>query len=117
MAVPVRGLLCPLPDPGENPNAGLEVTLRNIFDQLGAQVVGGVENLVEHTFGTPLEMDRLATAIGRRAAALDPAVILQPVEQARESRAFDSHSLGDLLLSEIVSSLGEVNQRPPFSLA
>jgi hypothetical protein len=62
-------------------------------------------------------MNRLATAIGRRAPAFDPAVILQPVEQARQGRAFDPHSLGDFLLSEIVSSLGEVNQRPPFSLA
>jgi hypothetical protein len=117
MAVPVRGLLRLLPNTGENSNTSLEVTLRNIFDQFRAQVVGGIENFVQHGFGTALEMNRLATTICFRPAAFDPAVVLEPIEQARQGRAFDSHSLGDFLLGEIVSSLGEMNERPPFSLA
>ena len=119
MAIPVGvgGLLGLLPDPGENSNAGFEVTLRNILDQLGAQVVGGVENLIEHGFGTPLEMDGLAAAIRRRASPFDPAVLLQPIEQAGKGRAFDSHSLGDFLLGQFISALREMNERAPFSLA
>jgi hypothetical protein len=79
--------------------------------------MGGIENLVEYASGTALEMDRLATAIGGRAAAFDPAVVLEPIEQARQGCAFDSHPLGDFLLGAIVRALGKMHERPPFSLA
>ena len=62
-------------------------------------------------------MDRLAPSIRLGPAAFDPAVVLEPIEQARQGGAFDSHSLGDFLLGAIVSSLGKMNERPPFSLA
>ena len=113
----VRRLLGLFPDSGENPNARFEVTLRNILDQLVAQVVGSIENLVQHRLGPPLEMNRLAPSIGGGTAALDPAIILQAIEQPGESGAFDAHPLGDFFLGELVPALGEMNECPPFSLA
>lgn len=113
----VRGLLGFLPDPGEDSNASLEVTLRNFFDQFGAQVVGGIKNLIEDGFRAPLEMHGLATAICRGSAAFDPAIFLQPIEQSSESGPFDAHAFGDFLLGELIPALGEVNERPPFALA
>jgi len=106
-----------LPDPAEDSNAGLEVTLRNILDQFRPQVVGGIENLFQDRFGTPLEMNGFAAAIIRRFAALDPAVVLEAVEQARQSRFLDSHPLSDFFLGKFVSALGKMDQRPPFPLA
>ena len=101
----------------EDSNASLEVTLRNILDQLGAQVVGSIENFIEHGLRAALEMDRLAAPILRGTAALDPAVVLKPVEQARQRWSLNSHAFGDLFLGELVSSLGKMHERPPFSLA
>ena len=59
----------------------------------------------------------LAAAIAGRLAPFDPAVLLQPVEQAGQGRLFNSHPLGDFLLGELVSALRKVNERPPFALA
>src|SRR3954470_1110566 len=92
--------LCP--DFREDSNTGLEIAPRNIFDQFGAEVMGSVENLVEHCFRTALEMDGLATAIRIRIAAFHPAVIFQTIEQTGEGGAFDSHPLGDDLLGQLV---------------
>jgi hypothetical protein len=114
---PVRGRLGLFPDPGENSNACLEVTQRNILDQLSAQVMGGVENLVENGFGTALEMNRLATPIRRRPTTFHPPVVLQTIEQARKGRTLDPHPLGDLFLGKFVSALGKVHERSPFPLA
>jgi hypothetical protein len=113
----IRRPLCLVPDFREDSNTGLEILLRDIFDQFGAQVVGGIENLVEDGLGTPLEVDSFAAAIFRRTAALDPAVVFQTVEQTGESRALDSHSLGDLLLGELISAFRKMDERSPFSLA
>ena len=101
----------------ENPNTSFQIALRNIVDELAPEVVGGIKNLVEHGLGTPLEMDGLAAAICRRAAALDPAVFLETIEQAGQSRAFDPHPFRDFLLGKRVSALGKMNERSPFSLA
>jgi hypothetical protein len=105
------------PDFREHPNARLEVSLRNIFDQFGAQIVGRVENLFQDGFRTALEMDRLAAAILGGVAALDPAIGFEPIEQAGQSRAFDSHPLRDFFLGPSVSALRKMHERPPFSLA
>ena len=105
------------PDLRENTDAGLEITLRNILDQLMAQVVGGIENFIQDRFRTALKMHDLAAAIFRGAAALDPAVILQTVEQSRQGWSLDSHSLGDFFLGELISALGKMNERSPFALA
>jgi hypothetical protein len=79
--------------------------------------VGSVENFIEHGLRAALEMDRLAAPILCRPAALDPAVVLQAVEQSRERRSFNPHAFGDFLLGKFVSSLGQMHERPPFSLA
>ena len=112
-----RGLFRPFPDTGEDPNAGLEVTLRNILDQLGAQVVSRVENLVENGFGTALEMNGFTAAILGGPAALDPAVFLQPVEETGQGGSFDAHPLGNFFLGKFVATLGKMNKRAPFPLA
>src|SRR5256885_7848597 len=52
-----------------------------------------------------------------RAPPFHPAIVLQTIQQSREGRAFDTHPLGDLFLSELVSPLGEMDEGPPFSLA
>src|SRR5205807_159296 len=101
----------------EHSNTGLEITLRNIFDQFGAQVVGGIENFIEHGFRASLEMNGLAAAIFGRAAPLDPTVVLEAIEQTRERCALDSHPLGDFLLGEFISALRKMHQRAPFALA
>jgi hypothetical protein len=112
-----RRLLGLFADLAEDSNASLKVTLRNILDQLGAQVVGSIENFIEHGLRAALEMNRLAAPILRGTAALDPAIVLQAVEQARERRSFNPHALGDFLLGELVSALGKVNKGAPFTLA
>src|SRR2546423_13259037 len=106
-----------VPDFREHANTGLEITLRNIFDQFRAQIVGGIKNLIQDSFRTPLEMDRFAAAILGRVTALHPAIIFQTVQQTGESRAFDSHPLRDLLLGKFVPTLREMHKCPPFSLA
>ena len=105
-----------VPDFREHSNTGLEVTLRNIFDQFRAQVVGSIKNLVEDCLRTPLKVHGFAAAIFRGAAALDPAVALQSIEQASQGRPLDPHPFGDLFLSELVPTLGKVDERSPFSL-
>src|SRR5438045_1317080 len=100
----------------ENLNASFEVSLRNIFDQFHAQIVGGVENLFENGLGTALKMEGFATAVLRGIASLDPAVGFQTVEQTGERRAFDSHPLRDFFLGEFVSALRKMHERSPFSL-
>jgi hypothetical protein len=105
------------PDFREHSNARFQVSLRNIFDQFGAQIVGSIENFFEDGFGTALEMDRLAAAILRRIAPLNPAIGFEAIEQTGQGRAFDSHPFRDLFLGEFISALGEVHQRPPFPLA
>jgi hypothetical protein len=112
-----RRLLGLLPDPREDSNASLKVTLRNILDQFGTQVVGGIENLIEHGLGTALEMDGLATPVGGGTAALDPTVILETIEQAGKGWTLDTHALGDFFLGKVVSTLGKVNERAPLALA
>ena len=106
-----------VPDFRKHPNTGVEIALRNIFNQFRAQVMGGIKNLVQDRLGTPLEMDCFATAIRRRTTAFDPAVIFQTVEQTGKRGALDPHSFGDLPLGERISALGKVNEGPPFSLA
>jgi hypothetical protein len=101
----------------EDANAGFEVLLRNIFDQFLAQIVSRIKNLIENRFGTPLEMDRLATPIVGGTPALHPAIVLEAIEQSGERCTFDSHPLRDFFLSEPVSALRKMHQRPPFPLA
>ena len=113
----IRGPLRFCPDLREHANASLKVTLRNILDQFRAQLMGGIENLIEHCFRAALKMDDFAAAIFGRTAALDPAVILETVEQAREGGAFDPHPLSNFFLGKFVSALGEMNERPPLTLA
>ena len=62
-------------------------------------------------------MNGFATAITGGFATLDPAIVLQPVEQARQGRLFDPHSFGDFFLGKFVSALGKMDERPPFPLA
>src|SRR4051812_36449172 len=106
-----------VPDFREHSNTSLQISLRNIFDQFRAQIVGGIENFLEDRLGASLEVDGFAATILLRPAAFDPAIIFQPVEQTGESRALDAHALGDFLLGECISALGKVDERPPFSLA
>jgi hypothetical protein len=113
----IRRLVRLVPDFREDSNTGLEIGLWNIFDEFGAQIVGGIKNLLQDCLGTPLKVDCFAPAIFRRTAAFDPAVGFQPIEQTGKSRAFDSHPFRDFLLGELIAALGKVNERPPFSLA
>src|SRR6476620_12071572 len=62
-------------------------------------------------------MDDLATPILFRAAAFNPAIVLEAIEQSRHGGAFDPHPIRDLLLGEFISTLGKMHKRPPFSLA
>jgi hypothetical protein len=79
--------------------------------------VGGIENFIEDGFRTPLEMDDFAAPVFGRATALNPAVLLQTVEQSGQGWSLDAHSLGDLFLSEFVSAQRKLHQRAPFALA
>src|SRR5206468_4992109 len=88
-----------------------------IFDQFVAQAVGSVENLLEHRLRAALEMDDLAPPIIGRFAPFDPTVLLETVEQTREGWPLNAHPLGDLLLRELVSTLGQVDERAPLPLA
>jgi hypothetical protein len=79
--------------------------------------VCGVENLLQDSFRATLEMNDFAPAIVRRFASLDPAVLLEPVEQTGEGWLFNAHPLGDFLLGKLVPTLREVNKCPPLALA
>src|ERR1700674_6002445 len=81
------------------------------------QLVRGVEDFFQNGFRTALQMDNFATPIVRRPAPFHPAIFLEPVEQAGESRSFNPHAPGNFLLREFVSALREMDQRPPFALA
>ena len=105
------------PDFSQHFNADFEVSLRNIFDQFPAQIVGRVKNLLEDRLRAALKMDGLAAAILRGIPSPDPAVVFEAIEQAGEGRAFDSHPLRDFFLGEFISALRKMHERPPFSLA
>ncbi len=63
-------------------------------------------------------MNDLATAIARGFASLDPAVLLQTIEQAGQGWFFNSHSLRDFFLGELfVTGLRKMDQGSPFALA
>jgi hypothetical protein len=111
------GLLSLVTDLGENADARLEITLRDILNQFGAQLVGGVENFIEDRLRATLKMDRLAATIFRGTTTFDPAVVLEAVEQSREGRAFNAHAFGDFFLSELISTLRKKHQGAPLSLA
>src|SRR5437763_1971713 len=101
----------------QDPNTSFEIALRNILNQFGAKVVGGIENFFEDGLRAALQMDGLAAAVLGGIASLHPSVGFQTIKQAGEGRAFDSHPLCDLFLGEFVSALRKMNQGPPFSLA
>jgi len=101
----------------EDSNTGFEVSPRNIFDQLGSQVVSGVENFIEDRFRASLEMNGLAAAIFGRPTPLYPTIVLEAIEQTGECCALDPHALGDFFLGEFISALRKMHQRAPFALA
>src|SRR4051812_29921888 len=62
-------------------------------------------------------MDGLAAPVLRRPAPLDPPVVLEAIEESGQGCPLDPHSLGDFLLSEIISALGKMHEGAPLALA
>lgn len=103
------------PDAGQDADTRFQVAAGNVFDQFVTQLLRCLKDALQHARSPLLQMHGLATPVRGGALALDPSVLLEPIENAGKRRSFYADAIRDLTLRQLIAAASEMRQRGPLA--